>query len=156
MRTYDKFYIIPADPRPVRTTLSLYAEVDPADWRFEAGEYGKPDVCEPKGLGWLRFNLSNTDGLIACAVTRDHELGVDVENMKRRGETVSLATRYFSPTEVASLKALPHHSRPRSTTSPNSTVPRAGTPRLWIISAARARSTEPAPNGAAPRSRPAH
>lgn len=90
-----------------RSVLSLYTGVDPADWRFEAGEFGKPDVVAPAGYAWLRFNLSNTDGLVACAVTRDCELGVDVENMQRRGETVAIADRYFSASEAEALKALP-------------------------------------------------
>lgn len=90
-----------------RTALSLYTGVEPKDWRFEAGEFGKPDITEPKGFDWLRFNLSNTDGLIACAVTRGRELGVDVENMQRKGETVAIADRYFSELEAAALNALP-------------------------------------------------
>jgi 4'-phosphopantetheinyl transferase len=90
-----------------RSVLSLYTGVDPAAWRFEAGEYGKPDVVEPEGFDWLRFNLSNTDGLIACAVARGCEVGVDVENMQRRGETVKIADRFFADSECAALHRLP-------------------------------------------------
>ncbi len=91
----------------VRTTLSLYADVEPAAWRFEAGEWGKPEVSAPGGHSWLRFNLANTDGLIACAVARSRDVGVDVENMERSGETVSIADRYFSKSEAGALRALP-------------------------------------------------
>lgn len=90
-----------------RSVLSLYTGVAPAEWRFEAGEYGKPDVSAPAGHSRLRFNLSNTDGLIACAVVRDHEVGVDVENMQRRAETVAIADRYFARSECRALHALP-------------------------------------------------
>ena len=55
----------------------------------------------------LRFNLSNTYGLIACAVTLDRELGVDVEDTERPGETVSIADGFFSRQEIAALRALP-------------------------------------------------
>src|SRR6185503_2215825 len=55
----------------------------------------------------LRFNLSNTEGLIACLVADDREIGVDVEDLERRGETVAIADRFFSPLEVAALRAVP-------------------------------------------------
>ncbi|MCG8425027.1 MAG: 4'-phosphopantetheinyl transferase superfamily protein [Proteobacteria bacterium] len=91
-----------------RAVLSFYAPVEPGDWRFAAGEYGKPDVCGPPAPVWPRFNLSNTDGLIACAVsTTLDELGVDVEDTTRKTETVDIADHFFSPFEAAALRALP-------------------------------------------------
>ncbi len=89
-----------------RTVLSLYADVDPAVWRFDTGEWGKPEVSSPAGYGWLHFNLAHTDGLIACAVARSCAVGVDVENMQRSGETVAIAERYFSESETEALRAL--------------------------------------------------
>lgn len=91
----------------VRTTLSRYAPVDPAAWRFELNRYGRPHLvpgqCDPD----LRFNLSHTRGLIACAVTIGHEIGCDVESLQRSGETVAIADRYFSASEIKALRALP-------------------------------------------------
>lgn len=91
----------------VRSTLSRYAPVPPAEWTFGANAYGCPHVATPPALPRLRFNLSNTLGLVACAVALDVELGVDVEDTERAGETVQIADRFFSPTEVAELRALP-------------------------------------------------
>jgi 4'-phosphopantetheinyl transferase len=91
----------------VRTVLSEYAEVAPADWRFSAGSHGRPYVTSP-APNPVRFNLSNTQGLVVCAVTRaDHELGVDVEFLERRGELVTIASDFFSPIEVEALRMLP-------------------------------------------------
>ena len=91
----------------VRTTLSRYAPVDPAAWRFELNRYGRPHLvpgqCDPD----LRFNLSHTRGLIACAVTIGQEIGCDVESLQRSGETVAIADRYFSSSEIKALRALP-------------------------------------------------
>ena len=95
----------------VRCVLSHYTGSPPADWRFVAGERGKPDVSAPRGFEWLRFNLSHTDGLVACAVARDCEVGVDVENLTRKGDTVAIADRYFSPSECAALHALPESAQ---------------------------------------------
>jgi 4'-phosphopantetheinyl transferase len=59
----------------------------------------------------LRFNLSNTRGLIVCLVARDREVGVDVEDTHRHGETVAIADRFFSPSESASLNKQPLHKQ---------------------------------------------
>ena len=90
----------------VRTVLSRYVAVDPSTWRFEKNEYGKPAIAYPRGLPPLSFNLSNTTGLIACLVALGRDVGVDVEDMTRPGETVEIAEQFFSPTEVSTLRTL--------------------------------------------------
>jgi len=64
-------------------------------------------VPVPSNPGDVRFNLSHTDGLVAVAITAGREVGVDVEDTRRRGRTVELADRFFSPEEVTALRALP-------------------------------------------------
>ena len=91
----------------VRTMLSRYASVPPAGWSFIANVHGRPEILDrPKGVPDLRFNLSHTEGLIACAVTIGREVGVDVEHIGRR-LTHDVAGRFFAPREVNDLKALP-------------------------------------------------
>ncbi len=90
----------------VRSTLSRYASVAPARWTFVANEHGRPAVAIAEHA-FLRFNLSNTEGLIALIVARDTDVGIDVEDRSRRGETVGIADRFFSPDEVTALRALP-------------------------------------------------
>ncbi|MBL9100844.1 MAG: 4'-phosphopantetheinyl transferase superfamily protein [Myxococcales bacterium] len=90
----------------VRTTLSRYADLPPAAWRFVANGYGRPDIDPAHGLGDLRFNLSHTDGLVAVAVARG-EVGVDVEDTWRRSHTDQIAEHFFAAGEVAGLRALP-------------------------------------------------
>jgi 4'-phosphopantetheinyl transferase len=92
----------------VRTVLSQYEGVAPTAWRFATGERGKPYITAPTPAQPLAFNLSNTRGLIVCAVSGHHALlGCDTEDVTRRTETVGIADHYFSPREVAALKALP-------------------------------------------------
>ncbi len=88
----------------VRLTLSRYAPVRPEAWSFVTNEYGCPRV-EGEALG-LRFNLSHTDGMAMVAVANNVDVGVDVEDTERPGETVALADRFFAPSEVAELRAL--------------------------------------------------
>jgi 4'-phosphopantetheinyl transferase len=97
----------------VRSVLSAYAPVLPRDWVFARNKHGRPEVVGPAGAPRLRFNLSNTRGLVVCLVARDREVGVDVEDTFRRGETVGVADRFFSPFEAASLRRQPI-SRQRS------------------------------------------
>jgi 4'-phosphopantetheinyl transferase len=91
----------------VRTVLSRYALTAPQDWSFGANRQGRPFIEGPRLDTPLDFNLSNTDGIILCLVARIADIGVDVESTTRRAETVEIADRYFSPREVAALRALP-------------------------------------------------
>jgi len=94
----------------VRTVLSKYVARAPADWRFVRTEHGRPLIAgaqDDPETRWLVFNLTNTTGLVACAVARDREVGVDAEWMDRRGQQLEVADRFFSAPEVAELRARP-------------------------------------------------
>jgi 4'-phosphopantetheinyl transferase len=49
--------------------------------------------------------------MVVCLVARQREVGVDVEDRERRGRLLDVADRYFSPTEVRALRALPAEER---------------------------------------------
>lgn len=95
----------------VRTTLSRYAPVDPSAWRFTTNAHGRPEIVDrPDGVPDLRFNISHTNGLIACAVTIGREVGVDVEHVGRN-LMHDIAGRHFAPSEVADLRKLPEEEQ---------------------------------------------
>lgn len=94
-----------------RRVLAELLGAEPRALSFELGPYGRPELRDaaapPMAPGRrLRFNLSNTRGLVACAVAWDVDIGVDVEAMDRATETVGVADRFFSEAEVAGLRAL--------------------------------------------------
>ena len=90
-----------------KTMLSTYAAVHPRDWCFEIDAHGRPNLAaRPDGVPDLRFNLTHTAGLVACAVSVGREVGVDVERIDRR-LVHDVPERYFSEREVADLRALP-------------------------------------------------
>jgi 4'-phosphopantetheinyl transferase len=92
----------------VRTALSAYVDVAPSAWRFAQGVCGKPYITAPTGLPALHFNLTNTRGLVVCAVScAHHQVGVDAEWLEREVEAVSVANGCFSRTEIQALRALP-------------------------------------------------
>lgn len=95
----------------LRTVLSKYADVPPEAWRFVTNDYGRPEIDEPAEARWLKFNLSHTNGLIALIVARDRDVGVDVEDRDRRGRLLNVADRFFSPSEVEALHALPEEEQ---------------------------------------------
>jgi len=98
----------------VRHTLSEYGATAPRDWRFETNAYGCPSVAPAQaGDPPLSFNLSHTDGLVALAVTRGHAVGIDVERADRVVRE-QVAERFFAPSEVADLHALPVDEQPRA------------------------------------------
>lgn len=92
----------------VRTVLSRYLDIAPAEWRFANNEYGRPAIANlgPEACD-LRFNISHTRGLIALGVTQERELGVDVEDILTREVSLEIADRFFAPAEVAELATVP-------------------------------------------------
>ena len=92
----------------VRTAFSRHHPLPPAAWRFRANAYGKPEAEPACGL---RFNLSNTPGLVVCLLARDVEVGVDAEPAARAAEILALAPNVFSPLELAQLESLPVSER---------------------------------------------
>lgn len=92
----------------VRTVLSNYIDVPPSDWRFVYDKYGKPHVSTPATSESIFFSLTNTPGLVICAVSHVYDqIGVDAEWLERPGDIAALADHYFSPLEVQALRALP-------------------------------------------------
>jgi 4'-phosphopantetheinyl transferase len=88
----------------LRTLLSRYWPARPEDWHFAANRWGRPRVAEPAQAAGLHFNLSHTDGLVACLVGDREELGVDTETTRRpMADMAQIAGRFFAAREVAAL-----------------------------------------------------
>jgi 4'-phosphopantetheinyl transferase len=87
----------------VRLTLSRYAQCEPAQWRFTAGEKGKPEISPTAGIPPLHFNLSHTKGMVACVVVLGRECGVDVECARQMKDMRGIAEMVFSDIEVCYL-----------------------------------------------------
>jgi 4'-phosphopantetheinyl transferase len=97
-----------------RAALSRWAPLPPLSWAFRFNEHGRPELANrPAGVPDLRFNISHTDGLVACAVTVGREVGVDVEYIGRRLE-YAVPERFFSPKEVSDLRSLPVTEQPHA------------------------------------------
>ena len=95
----------------LRTTLSRYADVEPAHWRFETNDYGRPYIAAPEIDRDLRFNLSHTDGLVVLAIAEGCEIGIDVESLDRQLETAEIAPTVFEASELSAFQSAPEHQR---------------------------------------------
>jgi 4'-phosphopantetheinyl transferase len=91
-----------------RLMLSQMFGMPPHAWRFVGDTRGKPQILnDPKP----HFSLSRCEGLVACAVSRQAPVGVDVERLDHRAP-LEVAEHHFSPSEQAWLSGLPEPERP--------------------------------------------
>ncbi|HEY6803098.1 MAG TPA: 4'-phosphopantetheinyl transferase superfamily protein [Pyrinomonadaceae bacterium] len=92
----------------VRTVLSRYVDVPPAEWNFAANAYGRPEIMnEHDGVKDLSFNLAHTNRLVMLGITFGRAIGVDTECFGSREAPLEIVDRFFAPTEIIALKALP-------------------------------------------------
>ncbi|WP_431037583.1 4'-phosphopantetheinyl transferase family protein [Streptomyces sp. P6-2-1] len=88
----------------VRHALSAHDGRPPERWHFTTGPWGRPELPPPDQ--GLRFNLSHTEGLIACVVTPVGGCGVDVEGVPARPDALTHLPPHLAPAERAALDAL--------------------------------------------------
>jgi 4'-phosphopantetheinyl transferase len=93
----------------LRSSLSNYGNCLPEDWRFSKNAYGRPEIQPGCGQPLLRFNLSHTEGLVACAITQSATVGIDVERITRLGDLRAIAEVSFAPEELTVLSQLPDY-----------------------------------------------
>jgi 4'-phosphopantetheinyl transferase len=86
-----------------RAALSRQTGVDPQNWKFTKNRHGKPRIAEPVRFRSLKFNITHTDGLIACVVFNAGEVGIDLENVLRNVEIDAVSRLVFSKVERAAL-----------------------------------------------------
>ena len=89
----------------LRLILSRYLKTKPGRLQLEVGDYGKPFLTDKTSDG-LRFNLSHSHRLALIAISRDREVGVDIEFMRPDFVTNDIAQHFFSRTEAEQLVAL--------------------------------------------------
>ena len=96
----------------LRTLISRYQEIPPAEIQFSYTSHGKPLlVTTNPQLQPFHFNLAHSGGLAVYAFTRIGEVGIDVERIRPDVTGDEIAKRFFSPTECACLETLSKESR---------------------------------------------
>ena len=99
----------------LRLLLGRYLGVPPRDVALVYGEQGKPSLAPRGGEPHpLRFNLSHCGDVALLAFVAEREIGVDVERPRAGLDPEAIAERFFSPREVAELRATPAGQRARA------------------------------------------
>ena len=96
----------------LRQLLGQYLSLKPQDIEYAIDPHGKPSLSSACGDRSLHFNMSHTDGMAVFAVTRNRQIGVDVERLDREVEDRDeLAASYFSPQETDVYRSLSEADR---------------------------------------------
>lgn len=104
--TYHKYQQKLADKILNYGLINMF-DIDGTRKIIEKGKYGKPYL---KGMEQYQYNISNTDGMVVCAVS-DGYVGIDVEKKKDFHQRIlrkcasSLETAYILETEDRKLQA---------------------------------------------------
>jgi 4'-phosphopantetheinyl transferase len=91
--------------------LSHYLQCNAADIGIAFEANAKPhlsgDHCESN----LYFNVAHSGDVALIAVTTGHELGIDIEVVRPVDHGASISRRYFHPSEVLAIQAMPPELR---------------------------------------------
>ena len=98
----------------LRELLGHYLGLVPHAVRLEPGPHGKPELASGQTAGGPHFNVAHSGRLACIAVTIEGPVGVDVERIRPDVAASGLAERFFSPPEVAELRALPPEGQERA------------------------------------------
>ena len=91
----------------LRSILSCYLAIYPGHLRLYYNQYGRPYLGPEFSSSLLNFNLSHSGSMALYAITRNMEIGVDVERVRSDLEYEEIAKRFFSLNEVAILRTIP-------------------------------------------------
>jgi 4'-phosphopantetheinyl transferase len=95
----------------LRAILGRYSNRAPESLSFSYSAHGKPALVPESDADAIRFNLSHSHGMALYAVSRGREVGVDLEFIRGDLEAEQIAERFFSHSEIETLRALPPNLR---------------------------------------------
>lgn len=91
----------------LRNIIGRYSGMRPGALRFCYGSHGKPALSVELNEALINFNVSHSHNLALFAITRERELGIDIEYVRAEIAKERIAEQFFSRREVAMLRALP-------------------------------------------------
>jgi len=94
-----------------RQLLSLYTKTPARRLQFSVNSNGKPYLVNQGCENPIFFNISHTEKMIVWAISREHEVGVDVEYTPKKRNVLGIAQNVFSTKEVDELQSLPPAER---------------------------------------------
>lgn len=89
----------------LRSILGFYLGQRPEHIHFQYGTKGKP-LLPSVPEQTLHFNLAHSEDLVIYAISRDCELGVDVECLREVSDPIGIAKHFFAKPEYLDLLRL--------------------------------------------------
>ena len=90
----------------LRRILAAYLGLAPGEVPIGRSAAGKPHIANGRDGSHLAFNLSHSGELVAVAVAREGEIGVDVELKRPLDDLDGLSRMVLAPGEAAEMAAL--------------------------------------------------
>ena len=92
----------------MRTVLARYLNIEASEIEYLKGEKGKPCLADSSyyNLNGLQFNLSHTQELAILAVTKNAQVGIDIEYNNRKTDWKGICKRFFTVPEQQALFSL--------------------------------------------------
>ena len=88
-----------------RQLLASYAGGHPSEVQFGIVAMGKPTLSKPNDIG-LQFNTTHSGRLVVIAVSKNRDVGVDVEQIRPVPRALKVAKRCYTQEEYDSLREL--------------------------------------------------
>ncbi len=87
----------------LRRALAFGTGSTPEQLVFERGAHGKPLLVQTGTASPRHFSLTHSAGLVACAISSAHAIGIDAEAIDRATDVIRIATRYFTMEEAQAV-----------------------------------------------------
>ena len=94
----------------LRKLLAAYLDVGAGELQISYAEKGKPSLEDNRGSP-LKFNLAHSHEFAIYAFSWNREVGIDLEFMREDLADEKVAERFFSQSEIKSLRELPAELR---------------------------------------------
>lgn len=95
----------------LRATLARHTGINPANVEFQTNPFNKPYIAAPLEALGLHFNLSHTSGIVALALTKLGQVGIDVESTHPAKNVSDIAKEILTSNEYINL--MQHNSADR-------------------------------------------
>ncbi len=97
-----------------RSVLASYSDEYPGKILLEKGVSGKPVMRQSSGHQLRHFNMSYSRGFVLVTVSKEFEVGVDVEFLDKDYFKGSNSERLLSPSENMYIDSLPEERKTRA------------------------------------------
>ena len=95
----------------LRHLLANYLQITPSEVKFVYDEYGKPSIGNLQTNDKLNFNVSHSSDHILYAISRNRNIGIDLEYNRDDFPVDEVSKRFLSPPELEMLSASPALSK---------------------------------------------